>query len=123
MNMRRLLAIVLLGLLPLRAQTTSPDVTTYSAKVGQAATFTASCSGTAPFTYQWYRVAPGASQGVAIAGATSAVYTIKSLTLQDAGTYYVTIANQAGQATSSGSVFVVSALPPSSIVIIVSLKS
>jgi len=46
-----------------------------SIRQNQTATFSVAAAGEAPFTYQWYAIAPGASAGVAIAGATASSYT------------------------------------------------
>jgi len=75
-----------------------------SANVGQSATLTASCSGTAPFTYQWYKDA------TAITGATSATYAIASLATGDTGSYTVKITNSLGSATSTATSLSVSAV-------------
>ena len=67
---------------------------------GTRATLKVGASGTS-IAYQWYR------NGVAIAGATGAQYTIPVATVADAGTYTVSAANTAGSATSSGAVLAV----------------
>ena len=51
--------------------------------------------------YQWYK------DGKAISGATSASYTISSVTSSDAGSYTVTVSNSAGSVTSSAAVLTV----------------
>lgn len=97
--------------------------TSYTATVGQKATFTASCAGTPPFTYQWYRAAAGAaaSTAVAIPGATTSTYSIASLSLADAGTYYVKVSNPAGSASSDTAIFTVTPQPPSQVVITIAI--
>jgi hypothetical protein len=55
--------------------------------VGQSATFTVGAIGTPTLTYQWKQ------GGTAIPGATSASYTIASVTYSDAGSYTVTVNN------------------------------
>ena len=72
-----------------------------SVNPGQAATLTVGVTGTAPLTYQWTK------GGTAIAGATSASYTIPSAATTDAGNYAVTITNAYGTATSSAAVLTV----------------
>ena len=67
---------------------------------GTRATLKVGASGTS-IAYQWYR------NGVAIAGATGAQYTIPVATAADAGTYTVSATNTAGSATSSGAVLAV----------------
>jgi hypothetical protein len=55
--------------------------------------------------YQWYR------NGVAITGATSAAFSIASAKSADAATYYVTVSNSAGTATSAAVSITVNAPP------------
>jgi len=62
---------------------------------GQSANFTASASGTAPFSYQWYK------NGAAISGATANTYAISSLSVSDTGDYSVQVSNSVGSATSA----------------------
>jgi hypothetical protein len=66
----------------------------------KTATFKATVtSGTAPFTYQWYK------GGTAIIGATSETYTTAKLTKSDNGTKYTCrVTNPAGYTEASGSV-------------------
>ena len=54
-------------------------------------------------TYQWFK------NGVAIAGATAATYTLASLATTDAGTYFVRVSNSAGSVDSASAVVSVSA--------------
>lgn len=78
---------------------TAPSITTQPASVtvstGQSATFSVAATGTAPLSYQWRK------DGAAIAGATSASYTIAAVTSNAAGTYSVVVSNSAGTATSN----------------------
>jgi kumamolisin len=63
--------------------------------LGQPATLTVAGSAAAgPLTYQWY------FNGVAIAGATGASYTIPTTTLADAGSYDVAVTGKAGTVVS-----------------------
>jgi len=71
--------------------TTQPASKTVNA--GAAVTFSIVASGTAP-AYQWF------GNGVAIAGATGASYTIASVVPANAGIYSVVASNSAGSATS-----------------------
>lgn len=79
---------------------------------GQAANFAVAVSGTGPFTYQWLR------NGVALAGGTSAAFTISPVALADAGSYAVRVGNAAGTVTSTAATLNVTAasgtaaLPP-----------
>ncbi|HEY0944318.1 MAG TPA: immunoglobulin domain-containing protein [Opitutaceae bacterium] len=68
---------------------------------GGAVTFSATVVGTGPFTYQWRK------DGVAIAGATSATFTIASVTDDDAGSYDVVVTNAAGSVTSAAAMLTV----------------
>ena len=79
--------------------TTQPASQTVTA--GAAVTFTAAASGTPAPTYQWRK------NGVSLAGATAASYTIACVAAGDAGTYSVVAANSAGSATSNGAVLTV----------------
>jgi glucose/arabinose dehydrogenase len=63
--------------------------------VGQSVTFKVGASGSAPLAFQWRR------NGTAIAGATSASYTRKSVQLSDNGALFdVVVSNAFGRATS-----------------------
>jgi hypothetical protein len=74
-----------------------------SAAVGSSVTFTAGASGSPTPTYQWKK------NGVNVAGATSAAYTIRGASANDAGTYTVVAANSVGSVTSTGAVLKVGA--------------
>ena len=71
--------------------TTPPQNQTINA--GQTATLTVAASGTAPFTYQWYLGASGATT-TPIAGATADSYTTPALMATQS--YWVRVANGAG---------------------------
>src|SRR4051812_27967658 len=75
-----------------------------SVAVGQAAKLTVTASGTAPFTYQWYK------NGSAISGATSSAYSLSSVATADAGTYQAKVANSAGSTMSDQAILVVVSL-------------
>lgn len=73
---------------------------------GTALTLSAETSGAPTPTYQWYK------DNVAIAGATSATYTVVSATTANAGSYKVVATNSQGSATSATvTVTVVTAAP------------
>ena len=83
--------------------TTSPPTFTlqpvsWTVKTGATLTFTAAASGAPTPAYQWLK------NGVNVAGATTASYTIAAVTAADAGTYSVVATNSAGSATSAGAV-------------------
>ncbi|HEY2458117.1 MAG TPA: immunoglobulin domain-containing protein, partial [Candidatus Acidoferrum sp.] len=74
-----------------------------SVSVGGTTSFTVAATGTPALTYQWYRVPAGQTTGAAIAGATSATYSVPSsatITANDQDQYYVIVSNAYGQAVS-----------------------
>jgi hypothetical protein len=78
----------------------APSITQHPAdvtvSVGQSASFSVSASGTGPLSYQWRR------NGSNISGATSATYTISSVTAGDDGARFrCVVTNSAGSATSN----------------------
>jgi hypothetical protein len=68
---------------------------TQTVNTGAGLTLTVAASGTGPFTYQWKK------NGVVIAGATAATYTVSASQPADAGSYTVVVTNAAGSATSN----------------------
>lgn len=88
--------------------TSSPLIATQPTNVtavsGGSASFSVVATGGA-LTYQWYR------NGYAIAGATSAVFTITSVNSAYAGNYYVVITNAIGSLQSNTVALTVSDLP------------
>ncbi len=84
---------------------TSPTITTQpvaqSATVGNSVSFSVAATGSGTLAYQWY------DNGVAISGATAATYTIAAVALTDAGSYTVTVSNDAGAVTSSAATLTV----------------
>ena len=90
------------------AVTTAPAITTQPSSqtvaVGQSGRFSVVASGSTPLSYQWYH------NGAAVSGATSASYTTPVTTSANSGdTYYVTVSNGAGSATSSTATLTVTA--------------
>ena len=79
---------------------------------GQPAQFSVQASGTAPIGYQWQK------GGVNIAGATTDQFTLKSVTLSDAGEYRVVVSNSAGSIAST--VAMVTVLPANTAPVITS---
>lgn len=65
------------------------------AKVGQTATFDVTAAGTLPFTYQWKK------DGVNISGATAVSYVLSNVTISDAASYTVEVANSLGTTLSN----------------------
>ena len=88
--MKRILASLLLVATAF-AQTS--DLLTVN--VGQQMAFSATAEGTTPLTWQWLK------NGVAIAGATNATYTVASAATTDSGTYRARATNSAGNAESN----------------------
>ena len=84
---------------------TTPTITTQpsslSVGVGSAASFTVAASGSGTLSYQWYK------DSVAVAGATSATYSVASVAATDAGTYDCIVTNPVGSATSSAATLTV----------------
>jgi glucose/arabinose dehydrogenase len=71
---------------------------------GSSVAFSVSATGAAPLTYQWQR------NGAAIAGATSATYTLAGVTAADNGAAFrVVVSNAAGSATSNEALLTVTA--------------
>jgi hypothetical protein len=89
--------------------TSAPVITSQPASqsltVGSALTLTVQAVGTPAPAYQWSR------DGVAIAGATSASFSIASVRTTDAGSYTVRVASSAGAVTSAPATVTISALP------------
>jgi sugar lactone lactonase YvrE len=79
----------------------APSFTTQPAVVGASVTFTAA-SGTPAPTFQWQK------NGVNLAGATSASYTIASVATGDAGSYTVVVTSSTDSVTSDVAVLTVS---------------
>jgi hypothetical protein len=88
--MKRILASLLLVA---TASAQSSDLLTVN--TGQQMAFSATAEGTPPFTWQWLK------NGVAIAGATNASYTVASAATTDSGTYRARATNSAGNAESN----------------------
>ena len=61
---------------------------------GETVQFSVEASGTAPFTYQWFK------DGMALASGTNSILVVTNVQPLDAGDYAVVVMNQAGSATS-----------------------
>jgi plastocyanin len=70
---------------------------------GASVTFAISVSGTAPFSYQWYK------NGAPMAGQTSSSLQLSNAQPGDSGSYYATVTNGAGSATSNTATLIVNA--------------
>jgi formylglycine-generating enzyme required for sulfatase activity len=73
--------------------------------VGQSATLTATASGSSTLLYQWLK------EGALIPGAKSPTLSLSNVTTSTAGSYTVTVSNDAGFVTSDAAVVTVSAGP------------
>lgn len=95
------------AVLTVNAATSVPAITSQpvsqTVTAGTSVTFSVAASGNPAPSYQWRK------NGAAIAGATSASYTIGSTVVGDAATYTVVATNSVGSATSSGAVLTVNA--------------
>ncbi len=94
---------------------TAPNITSQpqsqTIQSGQTATMSVGASGTAPFSYQWYRGSSGDTSNP-INGATSSSYTTPALT--QTTSYWVRVNNSCGSANSNtASITVNPATPPS----------
>jgi hypothetical protein len=78
--------------------------TSRTVSVGGLAAFNVVASGGGTITYQWKKAA------VEISGATAPVYIVGSAVTADAGSYTVTVTNEAGSVTSSSATLTVNAL-------------
>jgi hypothetical protein len=87
----------------LAAPTIATQPASIAVNAGTAATFKAAASG-ASIAWQWYR------NGIAIAGANTATFTIPLATAADAGSYTVSVQNTAGVVTSSAATLTVAVL-------------
>ena len=81
------------------------------AKAGSNTVFTATVSGTAPFSYQWFKNGVALTDGGNISGSLSNVLTVANLTTNDNGAYCLTASNVAGSATSTNALLAV-IVPP-----------
>jgi hypothetical protein len=94
--------------LTVTAGTVAPTITTQpqsqTVTAGATATFSVAATGTAPFSYQWYK------DSVAISGATSASYTTPATVVGDNGaSFTATVTNVAGSQTSNAATLTVTA--------------
>jgi len=83
-------------------------ISSQSVNEGNTATITVAATGTAPLSYQWQ------FNGVNIAGATSATFTLTNASASNAGSYTVVISNSDGSVTSTAAVLTVILPPPPS---------
>ena len=91
--------------LTVTALTTPPSIATQpisrTIPPGNPATFTVVATGASPLAYQWRK------NGTALAGATTATFTVAGAQLADNGAYTVVVTNAFGSATSSAATLLV----------------
>ena len=90
---------------------TAPGLSTYGppkTPVGHAATFSVATTGEGPFTWTWYETGNAAPIATTATGA----YTISSVQLSDAGSYYVVATNALGETATSATMTLVVTNPP-----------
>ena len=98
------------------AAAVSPSITTQpvgrTVTAGQTAAFSVAVTGTAPFSYQWYK------NTTAISGATSSSYTTPATTTSDSGALFnAIVTNSAGSVTSASATLTVNAAPTASLTV------
>jgi hypothetical protein len=75
-----------------------------SVATDQTASFSVVATGMAPFTYQWYRVAPGTLNGLPVAAANSESFTTPNLSIaNDGDRYYALVTDSCGTILTSTS--------------------
>jgi hypothetical protein len=88
---------------------TTPPVS-QTVPIGSTSTLTVTAVGPPTLTYQWYRIAAGTINGVAISGATATTYTVPAAdttSSNDQDGYYVIVSNSYGQATSQTAILAI----------------
>ncbi len=75
--------------------------------VGGTATFSASITGTAPFTYHWYHNGAQLLTAIGLTNSTTTSYSVFAAQATDAGSYDVIAGNSAGSATSGSATLTV----------------
>lgn len=93
----------LINALAFAAPTITSQPQSTSTTVGNSFSLSVTATGTAPLTYQWYL------GGSAISGAASSTYSVGSASSSNAGSYTVTVSNQAGSVTSNAATVTVTA--------------
>ena len=83
------------------------QATNRTATNGTTTVFRAAVTGTAPFSYQWFKNGNPLADGRNISGSLSNVLTVANVTTNDAGTYVLTASNAGGTATSANAVLTV----------------
>ncbi len=78
--------------------------------LGRSLTLSVNATGQAPLTYQWKK------DGVEITGATSATYTVATVTAATAGSYTVTVSGPQGSVTSTAAVVTAEVATPGRLV-------
>ena len=68
---------------------------------GSTVIFSAAVSGTAPFSYQWFKNGAALADGGNLSGSLTSVLTLVNVTTNDSGAYVLAVTNVAGSSTSS----------------------
>ncbi|HEY4246900.1 MAG TPA: ExeM/NucH family extracellular endonuclease [Lacunisphaera sp.] len=106
---------VVIGVTLVSAPIITAQLDSQTAVAGSSVTFQVTVTGTPTPTYQWRL------NGVPIAGATSATYTISNVLTADAGSYDVVVSNSEGSITSNAATLVVN--PGTATVVLSNLTS
>jgi len=75
--------------------------TNRTTRQGSTAIFSAQVSGTAPFSYQWFKNGVALADGGNLSGSLTSVLSIVNVATNDAGAYVLAVTNVAGSGTSS----------------------
>lgn len=67
----------------------------------QTAQFSVTAQGQAPFSYQWFSVAPGTATPTSVAGATAVTYALPSVATSDGAKYFATVTDSCGSVLTS----------------------
>jgi len=96
--------------------TSPPQITNQPASqsvyVGDAAMFSVAVFGAKPLFYQWQKNGTNLVDGGNLAGSTNATLSLTGVSLDDAGTYAVSVTNEFGSTNSTSAVLQVTSSPP-----------
>jgi hypothetical protein len=83
------------------------QATNRTVRTGSTTVFNAAVSGTAPFTFQWFKNGVALVDGGNISGSFTSALTVANVTTNDSGAYALTVSNAVGSVTSSNAMLVV----------------
>lgn len=86
-------SIVQLVIVPGNPNNLSVSPASLTTSAGSSATFTATVSGSPPFSYQWYNITNNAAATNLLSGQTNATLTVSNLLNGNTGGYYVVVTN------------------------------